>query len=78
MAGSDAGEGGRRPPRRTATRAPREIVETRHMSELAGILKATGDRIGRGFRDRRAGHGRLNVAAALRMAEARINPRSRA
>jgi thermitase len=46
--------------------------------ELAGILKATADRRGHSLRDRRAGFGRLNVADALRLAETRINPRSRA
>ena len=39
----------------------------------ARVLKHTADKVGRGFKDRRAGFGRLNLADGMRLLEHRLN-----
>ena len=42
-------------------------------AQAKNVLKHTADKAGRGFKDRRAGFGRLNMADAMRLLEHRLN-----
>jgi subtilisin family serine protease len=41
--------------------------------QAKSVLKHTADKVGRGFKDRRAGFGRLNLADGMRLLEHRLN-----
>jgi subtilisin family serine protease len=41
--------------------------------QAKSVLKHTADKAGRGFKDRRAGFGRLNLADAMRLLAHRLN-----